>query len=229
MAFPNTPILDNFTRADGALGANWTPGVEAGLSTPVLFSNAVSGVVSAYNTAYWNATQFPPDQEAYFTIPLTATTIDFTAIYLRINNPGASVDCYSASWKSGGAPELEIFRSINGAGSSTLASATVGNPFAGLKWGASVKSVGANAVIEVYADLGNGWSSTPILTYTDVAANADLMVAGYIGFVVYGSGVAATTRQIDNFGGGDLALPAAQVVKVPDFKVYPKHVLRSVR
>jgi hypothetical protein len=63
--FPTTPILDNFNRADGAPGANWTV---LGTGGFVISSNALTPVdQTQFQLMRWTAT-FGADQEAYFRI-----------------------------------------------------------------------------------------------------------------------------------------------------------------
>ncbi len=75
-AFPSTPILDTFNRADGPVGANWT----GATSTFAIQSNTLQTTLSFGSTdrMLWG-TSFDPDQEVYTklsTITATATEID---------------------------------------------------------------------------------------------------------------------------------------------------------
>lgn len=59
------PATDNFTRADGALGANWTGSVGSDLA---ISSNEVTGASGADSSMYWNADTPGNDQYAKCTI-----------------------------------------------------------------------------------------------------------------------------------------------------------------
>lgn len=60
---------DNFNRANGAPGANWT----AVINSFTIVSNAIDGTNGAdYNVMYWNADAFPDDQ--YSQLKISAAT-----------------------------------------------------------------------------------------------------------------------------------------------------------
>ena len=61
--FPTTPVLDNFNRANGAVGSPWTGDVN-GLTVAGNALTQTCCVVSAV----WNGATFGPDQEAYITL-----------------------------------------------------------------------------------------------------------------------------------------------------------------
>ena len=62
--FPTTPVLDNFNRANGAIGANWG-GYASAFS---IASNQLDVTAGGFDTyTIWNATSFGADQEAYIT------------------------------------------------------------------------------------------------------------------------------------------------------------------
>ena len=59
---------DNFNRADGVLGSNWT--TVAGTAAPKIVSNTLrAGTASALNSAYWSASTFGADQFAQTSLP----------------------------------------------------------------------------------------------------------------------------------------------------------------
>ncbi|MCL4260754.1 MAG: hypothetical protein KJZ52_09020, partial [Anaerolineales bacterium] len=74
--FPTTIILDNFNRANGALGHNWS----GNKSKYAINANRLKVISSASNSdAFWSSGPFGADQEAYFTfsdVGATATEQD---------------------------------------------------------------------------------------------------------------------------------------------------------
>ena len=61
-------VSDNFDRADGGLGSNWT--TVAGTAAPQIVSNtARAGTASTLNSAYWSASTFGNDQFAQASLP----------------------------------------------------------------------------------------------------------------------------------------------------------------
>jgi glucose/arabinose dehydrogenase/chitodextrinase len=79
-AFPQTPVLDNFNRANGAIGANWT-GVTTGLS---ISSNRLAQAASTTSFPVWSSATFGPEQEAYVTIATTSSTSPGQDLLLKL-------------------------------------------------------------------------------------------------------------------------------------------------
>src|SRR5690349_3942147 len=115
--FPSTPVLDDFTRAAGPLGANWQ---SPGLADPGTVGIQSSGLTSSgagASSATWSATTFAADQEAYLTVPPLPKAGQFMQVAGRVTTLTASnVSCYflrvtpsSGTW--------DIRRKINGAAS----------------------------------------------------------------------------------------------------------------
>ncbi|HUM67575.1 MAG TPA: PKD domain-containing protein [Chloroflexota bacterium] len=62
--FPITEVLDDFNRADGAIGGNWS-GSTTGYAVA---DNQLAHIGSGEEDIYWNSTAFAVDQEAYITL-----------------------------------------------------------------------------------------------------------------------------------------------------------------
>lgn len=202
MAFPTTPILDDFNRADGALGANWTNPIEAGNPAPTVFSNAAVGTGSVFNDAYWNPSTFL-NVEVYCSIPAAATSWAVGLLYARTNNEGPSTNDYKLVFHS--TDGLNIYRQIGGVDTGPLASDAATLAVAGMKVGMRVTNVGADIFLEIWADTGSGWTLRASATDTGaIASFPAVAAAGHIGFDLYGDG-ASLTRSIDNFGGGTVS------------------------
>jgi len=202
VAFPTTSVLDDFNRADGALGSNWTAPMQA-QQTPVVYTNAVSGAASDYSSAYWNVSAFGDDCETFMTIPAGATSHDGVYIHAKYRNVGTGTECgYTINYLA--ASGATVYRRYTNGWSGALATDATGvSP--GDKCGVCVKKVGGDYVVEVWhAPVGTGiWGLE--VSYTDTGAVAtypDLDGVGYSGFALWGSGNASLTRQIDDFGGG---------------------------
>src|SRR5262245_34510051 len=62
--FPATSVLDNFNRANGAIGTIWN-GYTSAFS---IASNQLDIVAGGFDTyVFWSSSAFGADQEAYFT------------------------------------------------------------------------------------------------------------------------------------------------------------------
>lgn len=66
MTFPTTSVIDDFNRANGGLGSNWTAGY-FGDSALTITSNQITSSVNNWGANYYN-TSFGPDIEAYITV-----------------------------------------------------------------------------------------------------------------------------------------------------------------
>ena len=66
---PTTPVLDNFNRADGPAGANWSLIRPTGFVAMNVSANAAVDPSSTnYAWNYWNSANFGPNAEAYVTV-----------------------------------------------------------------------------------------------------------------------------------------------------------------
>jgi Putative esterase len=80
-----TTVSDNFNRADGGLGSNWT--TVAGTSAPKIVSNVLrAGTPGALNSAYWSASTFGADQFAQASLPGSSGTQYGPGIAVRLSS-----------------------------------------------------------------------------------------------------------------------------------------------
>src|ERR1700753_458812 len=64
-------VSDNFDRANGALGSNWT--TTPGTAAPQISGNTLhAGTASSLNSAYWSASTFGSDQFSQGTLPASS-------------------------------------------------------------------------------------------------------------------------------------------------------------
>jgi hypothetical protein len=191
VAFPTTTLKDDFNRANGLLGANWT--TMSGANPPRITSNqgGNNGASGAYVGAVYNVATYGPDCEAYITVPVVS---DYVGVYARMTSTG-STDGYQASW----AVSALTLQRNSGGGQVQIGSATVAQSN-GEKLG--IECIGST--IKVYTDTGGGWVERIS------AVNTDYTLAGYIGFDLYD--VAALTR-VDDFSGGTYVSPVDDTTK----------------
>ena len=75
---------DNFNRADGALGSNWT--TVSGTAAPEIVSNTLrAGTAGTLNSAYWSASTFGNDQFAQASLPNSSGTQYGPGIAVRLS------------------------------------------------------------------------------------------------------------------------------------------------
>lgn len=195
MAFPNTPILDNFTRADQGPqpSSQWTSNGD-GLKVS---SNTCVASASAGASDYWNPTQFSVDCEVYCKISTKATILnDYIALFLRGTPAG---DFYSPStWYCVKYKENTVGTdTITIENDSGTALATFDQEVSS---GDSIGLSAIGTILTAYYKSGAGaW--TVLGTY-DISGDATKYLnAGYIGAAIYYT-LTDTGLAIDDFGGG---------------------------
>ena len=78
-------VSDNFNRANGGLGSNWT--TVAGTAAPKIASNTLQpGTAGAVNSAYWSGSTFGADQFAQANLPNSSGTKYGPGIAVRLSN-----------------------------------------------------------------------------------------------------------------------------------------------
>lgn len=180
--FPTTGVLDNFNRANGALGSNWT-GFTSGIS---VLNNKMN--VDSDGDIYWEPASFNANQEAYVTL----ASIDPNAAEIDL-----LLKVQGATWPSG---VIEVL--YNPAGSKVQVftytssqdwvqrGADIPVSFAaGDQFGARAKSDGT---VEVYK---NG----SLVGSRDISAWPYNANGGKLGLWMIGIDV----MNVDDFGGGD--------------------------
>ena len=79
-----TTVSDNFDRADGALGSNWT--TVSGTGAPKIVSNTLRvRTAGALSSAYWSASTFSSDQFAQASLPNSSGTQYGPGIAVRLS------------------------------------------------------------------------------------------------------------------------------------------------
>ena len=106
---------DNATRANGAIGGNWTV-TNNGIN---ISSNNFVGTVAATNdVAYWNTSLFSPSQFSQVTITALNGTTDFPGVAVLLSGSGGSTQGYNCIENT-----TNIFlQKVTGTSNSTLAS-----------------------------------------------------------------------------------------------------------
>lgn len=201
MAFPNSSLLDAFTRADAAsLGASWGIDVEANYPSLAIVTNRAQQA-AVFKSNYW-LTQFGADQEVWATI-VALQSAAFMRLILRGQNLGPTATFYYLTIDYNGACYLD--KQIAGSSSNLSTIGGAGFVAAGNKMGVQV----VGSTLKVFKDTGGGFAQVGV----DVT-DATITGAGYIGMMI-GNGTGGT---LDDFGGGtyttvtlDDCLPDADV------------------
>lgn len=203
MAAPSLAVLDNFNRANGGLGANWTTGFYAGSVAPTITSNQVAGNAS-YAEAWWNPASYT-ESEAYITVATLQNTGEVVYLEARAQTPGSNFDGYELLYTRGSG--MVVNRVVNEA--ATQLGATIAQELtAGDRMGMVVLGTGATVTIEVWRFTAGAWSL--LATRTDTDANR-ITAAGRIGF-----GSNSATVRLDDFGGGEQVAAGVDLPLLPN-------------
>jgi hypothetical protein len=192
--FPVTWILDNFNRANGALGANW-----AGDTQQQYFRILDNQVQVRREGAVWWTAGFGSYQEVYLTFTKVVPTATEQALLLKMENPGPNGA--NASWVkvnyNAPAGRVEIFTKASRANpilQTVFEGVTFNN---GDTFGARVEAEGWVIVYKNHAPVGSfnvSRSATPWFGQ-----------GGYIGVNFRGPSFSdPNDARFDNFGGGTM-------------------------
>lgn len=181
--------LDDFNRADGVLGANWTYPLDTNLfsDTPAIISNKVgfAGTFAFFGAgATWNALSFA-DGKSICTIGAGSSVN--ASVIIRYNPTGSSFSGYYFNVS----PSAWSLIGDDIAGSShLLLFATGSRTFTA---GDRIKITGFGSKIRAWHSTGSGWSLVTSITDTTFSS------AGKIGFFI---GLDGSQVTIDDFDGG---------------------------
>ncbi len=191
MAFPTTGILDNFNRADGALGANWGRPYSNLLGEWAVSGNqCVAGALQNGAVAnYWSAATFGADSEVY-AIRISGGF----SIALRLADvTGTSPDGYYNDTSAGSINRLD-----NGA------TTQLGATFTGVTTnGNSAGFEAIGSTFKAYEKSGGTWAE--LASRTDSTYSA----AGYLWITCSLQG-----NTLDDFGGGTVIVAEQSVVPI---------------
>ncbi len=167
---------DNATRANGAIGSNWTVS-QSGLN---IASNQIQGTSTGYNSAFWAANAFSTSQFAQATITALNGTTDFPAVSVLASGTGSNSTYYACLENSTNIYIQRVVNAVSGNLTSTASTGAVGDLLR--------LEVAPGGVLTCYK---NG---AVALTFTDTT-----ITSGSPGLVI--SGNVATLK---NWSGGNL-------------------------
>lgn len=195
MTFPTTSVLDNFNRANGGLGANWSNALVSGDGSFAINTNVVAAAGAGFSSGWWTAS-FGPASEVIVDIPTLAGNNTDIDIYIRIVNPGASnITSYLADYHQQAGTDLVIFQRQDDSSTLVQVGSTVNQDFTAAD---SFGLEGIGSTFRLMRKTGGTWSQLGS-NYTDSTRSA----AGFIGMDMQG-----TTGRLDNFGGGTVVTSA---------------------
>jgi hypothetical protein len=186
-----TTLLDDFNRANGALGASWLgPANSASTGTVAVASNAAQ-VTTAYMSAVYT-TEFGPAQGAFVDIAAALEAGDSIDVLLRIEETGATPTYLICRYTNSAGNQTFSCRQVTAGSESTLATSAA-NLFelaSGDTYGATISA--DNAVLFWLRKSGTSvWQN--VHRAFPVRAVASLSRVGF------GS---SATETMDNFRGG---------------------------
>lgn len=188
-------LRDDFNRANGAIGANWSA-LFSGFGQLTISSNAAIGTFSGL-LSYWNGATFGPDVEVAIDVVGTNPPL---WVYLRMINPGgASVSGYECGYDGSNWMIARVTNAVF---------TTIATVSGSLASGDKLMGRAVGSTIEVYQFTGGSWvlrTSVTDATYSaagyagiesDSTGGADAFYAGTI------SGAAAAPSQLMLMGVG---------------------------
>lgn len=185
--FPTTPILDNFNRADGALGSNWDGASYGDPNLLTISSNAVTSAALGFGAMCWVANKVGRDFEVYATVstlPLATKTVRV------ISSSSATASSGLTGYYLVVNPTSSTFQLGDAADGSNIG-ASISQAFvAGDSFGFSR----CNGLINILYKSGAG-------SWTIIGTRSD---SRYGGLFVIGLELEDNVQRIDNFGGGIL-------------------------
>lgn len=196
MQFPTT--LDDFNRADGALGANWSDNPFGGApdASWAIITNRI-GITSGTNIKSWyNVATYGPNCYVWAELPATPASTDSELdIYARIGSPSSGSATgygYGLAWASYLGGIFQYYRADPGSetvlGGDETATMTAGDAF-------GLRIVGSS--LQAWKRTSGVWA-----TVGSPRTDATYANAGYLSIATYqGTG---TSLRADNFGGGTI-------------------------
>ena len=182
------PAADDFNRANGALGSNWTAMSDGALT---ISSQVVAGGNSGQSGDARTAETYTSNQ--YSQVQVTSTQLtggQWIGPAVRSQSSGQNLYLGIYFWNSG-SPQLRLYKRTSGSFTQLGSS----YPTSGLASGATLRLTATGATISF---LLNG---TPVITVTDTS-----LTGGAPGIMAFGTGKA------DNWAGGNVAGGASYTI-----------------
>lgn len=187
-------LLDDFNRANGAIGSNWLAAF--GDSLPAINSNSAKGASAGWYGAVWapggTVASFGPDVECEYTLTAADTTGSQPCgiVICGSNLTTGSYSGYLIRVKPDGTPEIGkttagSFSPLNTGATVTLA--------AGAKIKAQRVGTATGNIRLFYAPSGGSYPGTPNVTATDTAFSTGGVAASW-------NQSAANSNGMDDFG-----------------------------
>lgn len=209
MAAPQTPILDNFNRADSAsLGANWTSPAGAGMEDVLRIGTNNCRVDPSQNpsSSYWN-TLYNGSTECYMTMLGTGQNcqliIGLIAVgyFYKIRNDMNANVIEMTRWEAGGEVQV-LYQNADHKGGSAN----------NKMWVTMTPAGGGGTTLTLYFSTDGGATWQLYATTTDSKA---FPTSSYIGIRLVQNG------QVDDFGGGTLAVLGQAVPAIENLTALP--------
>ena len=196
-AFPSTGVLDNFDRANGAIGTAWT-GTTSGFA---ISSNRLA--VSNGEEIYWSGTSYGSVQEVHVTLSTVASTANEIGLILKAQAGNGSDTSLIQVFYSPLQQVIQVWTYTASIGWQQIGSNIAATFAAGDRFGARALSDGT---IDVYRNNQLLGSRNPLNWPYRLSG-------GYIGLFMY----SANGTQLDDFGGGNVSAtqPTATPTSTP--------------
>lgn len=183
--FPLAPVLDNFNRANGAVGSNWTT-LDLGMEVSSNQAVMASGVGNWYSQ--WAGSTFGADVESY--VKIVTKPADGSSMDLKVRHDAINDNSYFVLFNPlAGTDTLSLYRQV--ADVDTQLGSTVNQEVSN---GDSIGISAVGSAIKVYYKSGAGaWSQIISQTDTNVTAAGRNSIF-----------TSSSATVLDDFGGGSI-------------------------
>jgi hypothetical protein len=110
----SSPVLDNFNRADGAVGANFSTFSASDAALPIASNQVRKG--ASLSSGLWNPSTFGPDSECFVTLGTLVTSDTEFSLYARMTGSQGAYNGYQLRYSvsSGGFQITRINANVQG-------------------------------------------------------------------------------------------------------------------
>lgn len=202
---PTTSVLDNFNRADGGMGSNWS---NLGPAAAAITSNQAKINGSSYGYAWWNANSYTGAGEVYMTVPTTGSTGDQLYLDIVAGWSTGTLNGYELSLTRGSTNDtIEFSKYASGSETSLGAAQTMSGHVASGDQVALTREAGG--LLKAWRSASGSSTWTQIGTTVTNTAYFDAGQSWQIGWGASNSGY-----RVDDFGGGQSTAAASTGTKL---------------
>jgi hypothetical protein len=206
-SFASANFFDNFNRADGGLGGNYTTVVAP---SPVISANMAAGSggangLTVVNTGAFSGSYDTTTVSAIVSLSDSTTTLAYTALALGSDGTGTASHGIFVKVQRQSTGNFDFLGAYTGAGTNTTAIALNGGNFQALQstFSRARLTVKTTSLTNLYIGIDTNFDNTDDQVYTGTLNFPTLVVGNQVGLHIFG-----TTGRIDDFSATTVPEPA---------------------